>query len=1295
MKPPARWLRRLGRWIAALAAAVALLFALGIGAFRLAIDLLPGYQQQIIARVRETTGLTLEFDSVYARIGRYGPEVVFRGARVLPSSGDAPLVSAESGRASLSVLRTVWYRRIEIGRVSLVRPRLNFVIHTDGSVQLVGQAAFQTEPRSERPPLTLERLPRGLFAVRDATLDVLDLRARQGRFELTGADVELERRGGHVAVRGQVELPEHLGSALEFDADVEGDLADVSTLAWRARVDAHDLDFEQWAALLPESFVVPASGHGSFLVSARGSGRELATLRFRPDLEDLRLAGGDDGFTRIAGDIRVQRDAESVRLQAVGLELSRAGARWRPTSADLRLTRADGRITGVTARADYLRVENLAALAPLLPAGAAREMIATLAPRGEVFGLDVAVGGIEGGRLPDITGRLRFSDVGFEPVGRAAGMSGLDGAVEGRGAGGLVHVATRNATLKWPLQWRSLIDVPVADGRVEWSRFGDGVRLWLDDGSVETGHGRARGRLRMLLRPGEVPLIDLDATATDFDLTQTWRYLQIERLSPRTVAWLDAAFRRGRVTEARVQITGPTRGFPYRERQGRFHATGHATGVNLFYAPDWPEIRGVDADFSFDGPALQARADRGSIGGVVLSQADVSSADLRDAVITARANAQADAGRAIRLLQASPLAPSFGAAFGDLAGSGPVSGELVLFLPIKDFERRVVTVVADLSGVTLRHRQQPIAVTDVNGRLWVRNREIQAPAVTGTLLGGPVRASISTTTQASGNLSTQVNAQGSVQAGPLRPVARLPVNAGLSGGADWRGFLTVERNADPSVPAHGTLRLSSDLRGLGSKLPEPFAKESAATRPLTISASFDGTHGPRVVAQLGRDVHALLLLRSRPEDPPVERGILNFGSMAPAELPDAAGLWLSGQLASASLTDLLALRWDEPRGRPLQEWLGGADLAIRDLEVLGYGFANVAGRLRPGNRAWEIDAGGDAASGHLSVPYSFPGEVPMTLDLDRLHFGEPVRADTGGPDPDPRELPAIRVDVRDFVFDGRQFGHVQAELARGTAGMTLNQFTMQHASFSAKGNGSWLVRDKGAECRLEFVVESGDVLGFMNAMELGSLISGHHGRIAANLNWTGAPEVSALTRLSGRLEIAAENGRLTEVEPGAGRVLGLMSLGHLPRRLALDFGDLTGDGLAYDTLRGTFQLTDGEAYTDNLTLRGSAAEIGIAGRTSLRDRTYDQTAIVTGQLGASLGVAGALAGGPVVGAALLLFSQVFKEPLKGATRGYYRITGSWDDPQVKRIDAREMKDDRQAGSPAGTAPAPQPEADPP
>ncbi|MEX1993842.1 MAG: YhdP family protein [Steroidobacteraceae bacterium] len=1280
-------MKKLGRWVAALVGIAALLLALGVGAFRLALDLLPGYQHRVVEQVKAATGLTLEFDSVHARIGRHGPEVVFRGARVLPASGDVPLVSAASGRVSLSILRSLWFRRIEVARFSLVRPRLNFVIHTDGSVQLVGQSALQQDPAAERPPLTLDRLPRGLFAIRDATLDVLDLRARQGRFELTGANVEIDRRGSRVTMRGQVELPEHLGRAIEFEADAKGDLADASTLEWRVGVDAYELDFEQWAALLPESFVVPAAGRGTIDASARGVGRSLRSLRVQPRLTGLRFAGAEGEFTRIAGDIRLQQNGETSILQASGLELSRTGAPWRPTSLEAQMTRRDGRITAASARADYLRIENLVAFAALLPVGTLRDRLLELAPRGELYGLDVSIADAGLRQLPDIRGRLRFANVGFEPIGRAAGMSGLDGAVEGRGAGGVVHLATRDALIKWPLQWRALAELRVANGRAEWSRFGEGARIWLDDGFVDTGHGVASGKLRLLLRPGEIPLMDLAATARDFDLTQTWRYLQIARLSPKTVAWLDAAFRAGRVTEAKVSITGPTRGFPYRESQGRFLASGRATGVNLFYAPGWPEVRGVDTGFTFDGPAMRAHATRGSLGGVAFSQVEVQSGDLRDAILAVRATARTDVGRAIRLLQASPLAPSFGAAFAELAGSGPVTGELAMYLPIKEFEKRVVTLMATLSGVSLRHGQQAVTATDVAGTLWVRNREIHAPALSARLLGGPVQVSVSTTTQANGNLVTQVNAQGTLQAAQLQPLARLPTNAGLTGSADWRGFLTVDRNVDPAVPAQATLRLSSDLRGLATRLPEPFAKTADAVRPLTLSARFDGAKGPRIQAQLGRDIHALLLWRDQPDAPPIERGIVAFSTTAPTALPRAAGLWLTGRIESASLSDLLELKWDEPRGRPIQEWLGGADLSIGQFEVLGYGFANLSGRLRPGNRAWEVDVNGATAAGHLVVPYAFPGEVPMVLDLDRLHFGDPVRTDQGGPDPDPRQLPAIRVNLRDFVFDERNFGHVQAEFARGTAGMTLNQFSMKHAAFSATGRGSWLVRERGAECRFEFEVESGNVLGFMTAMQLGSLIDGKRGRIAANLSWPGAPEISALDRLSGRLEISAADGELTSVEPGAGRVFGLMSLAHLPRRLALDFGDLTGEGLAYDTMRGTFLLTDGDAYTDNLTLRGSAAEIGIAGHTSLRNRTYNQTAVVTGQLGASLGVAGALAAGPAVGAALLLFSQIFKEPLKGATRGYYRITGSWDDPQVKRIDARELKDDRQAGQQQDVAPA--------
>jgi uncharacterized protein YhdP len=131
-------------------------------------------------------------------------------------------------------------------------------------------------------------------------------------------------------------------------------------------------------------------------------------------------------------------------------------------------------------------------------------------------------------------------------------------------------------------------------------------------------------------------------------------------------------------------------------------------------------------------------------------------------------------------------------------------------------------------------------------------------------------------------------------------------------------------------------------------------------------------------------------------------------------------------------------------------------------------------------------------------------------------------------------------------------------------------------------------------------------------------------------------------------------------------MVGLASLAALPRRLALDFSDLTDKGFAFDTVRGDFSLHDGSAYTDDVLVKGPAADIGLIGRVGLKTKDYDQTAVVTGNVGNSLPLA-AFAGGPVIGAAVLVFTQVFKQPLRGLARGYYRITGSWDNPIVERI----------------------------
>ena len=150
--------------------------------------------------------------------------------------------------------------------------------------------------------------------------------------------------------------------------------------------------------------------------------------------------------------------------------------------------------------------------------------------------------------------------------------------------------------------------------------------------------------------------------------------------------------------------------------------------------------------------------------------------------------------------------------------------------------------------------------------------------------------------------------------------------------------------------------------------------------------------------------------------------------------------------------------------------------------------------------------------------------------------------------------------------------------------------------------------------------------------------------------------MDVLKTVNGALHVSLEDGRLRDIEPGAGRMLGLFSVTQLPRRLALDFRDVTDEGLAFNSVRGDFEVRAGNAFTQNLLLKGAAVDMGIVGRTGLATEDYDQTIVVSGNPSGPLAVAGALAAGPVIGAGVLVLSQLFKDQLQGLTRAYYHVT---------------------------------------
>ena len=165
------------------------------------------------------------------------------------------------------------------------------------------------------------------------------------------------------------------------------------------------------------------------------------------------------------------------------------------------------------------------------------------------------------------------------------------------------------------------------------------------------------------------------------------------------------------------------------------------------------------------------------------------------------------------------------------------------------------------------------------------------------------------------------------------------------------------------------------------------------------------------------------------------------------------------------------------------------------------------------------------------------------------------------------------------------------------------------------------------------------------------------------LEWDGDPQSFELDKLNGTYTASAESGRFLNLEPGSGKLLGLFNIEALSRRFSLDFSDIFSKGLTFDQINGRGDISSGNLYSDELFVVAPLALIQITGRTGLKAEDYDLKVVVAPRLGSQISMLSALAN-PVAGAVVFLAYQVFSKQLSQMIQYEYKITGSWETPDI-------------------------------
>ena len=187
-----------------------------------------------------------------------------------------------------------------------------------------------------------------------------------------------------------------------------------------------------------------------------------------------------------------------------------------------------------------------------------------------------------------------------------------------------------------------------------------------------------------------------------------------------------------------------------------------------------------------------------------------------------------------------------------------------------------------------------------------------------------------------------------------------------------------------------------------------------------------------------------------------------------------------------------------------------------------------------------------------------------------------------------------------------------------------------------------------------------------------SFIASKKSEFDLDLIWAEIPLRMEIINGEGSVKINIDDGQITVLERVPGKIFGLFSLAKLPKRLLLDFSDVTKKGFSFKKVTADLQFNKGNAYTCNLVIKGTTADILIIGATDLIGRTFNQLAIVQPAVSDMLPMGGAMLGGPAVAASVFIFTKLLRKPLKEAGVNYYSIDGSWENPKIELIPTSEV-----------------------
>lgn len=1252
-----------------------LMAAVLVGIGKLLMPYSEHYQPQLEAWMSREFNQPVRIDSFTGEWKAFGPRISLEGLNLLGRDGEAGVIAIERAALDIKPLNVLLAGR-PLYSFRIIGADLALVRDADGHFELSGFGVSGRDDETDGAG-GLNRLARlGEVVLEQGRLSFDDEQRRvhlrlvnvNGRLRMDGRDLAVQVEAG-VSDSGEQRVLGDLGATVVARLDRQQRL---SRLQWH--VETGEMALAEIAALWPDQRLVPESGWlntdlwGSWerdqpqrvegVLDIRDASLETATGSLRLDHLNTR-------FRWRFSDRRVWRiDLSDVRVEE-------GGRQWSTPRLSVERNIPGG--LGAWVSADFLEVgmplhltQHLMGLfnarwpknAPRAGSGQVRDFHMLIDANRQFAG----AGG-------------EFENLAITDWGRWPGIYGLAGSASMASGEGDIRFHGKAVTVEWEGNFRApaTIDIPDCLLEVLWSDE------WLVDArqcTVENEAIHLQGRTRFSGRRGVAgkPAVDINVAIKHARIAELDDFWPARVIKPNVSDWLNRALQGGIVRSGRFVLQGDLDEFPFRGGEGTLEAVLPMEDATLEFHPLWPAANRVNAMVKFQGAGMEVSGSIGDIGGVADVLATARIGDFQSPRLELDYAANADLAALAGFIRMSPLLENTRFDLGryQFGGRSHTSGELSLPLG-RTPGSLTVSGRLDLDGNQFTMTDAAFGLEGLKGSINYDRDGFEASALEATMDERATRLALRAEWAASELFSARLEGRFPVTSIAAGSALRDdPLLQRMSGDADWLANLSVTRSGD-GESLETWLRLESDLVGTAMDLPAPLAKPAEESWPLRLDYPIEAAQPVfRVSLQDRADLQVVTgggLARPR-------SATLQLGSGA-GILPAEGLFTVAGQSATLNLDGWMDIVTDYLTAdrQPGNLVFDSATVQADSLTLLNRSFANVAVTADYREQVLSAQFAGESITGTVRYNRTQGQAHSLAADFEKLYLPTPI--DRGVTmDTNPARLPEMHLYVRDFRFLDIHLGETRIEAFPQGNGLRIDSVEAITEQMNFQARGDWLAVEGGYRSDFDIVLTAESLGALVEAMNLSSVIEGGQTMVRYDASWPGPPAAFAMAVLNGEMQFNVIDGRILNADPGAGRVLGLISVAALPRRLALDFRDVFESGFGFDQAHGTVKLENGLARTNDFVLESTAATLSINGVSDLVGKTFDYEMSVRPGVSQALPVIGAIAGGPGGAAAGLALQGLLREALGDATEARYRITGPWSEPEVIRIDVTATNPER-------------------